>query len=295
MSTAIALYKGTNSDLVLQAQSHGVTLNSVERRILAIDGQRKISDTPGHELLNEVRAILAGVFRDLGIAKQPDAFDASRFMDLLREYYSDFSSAEVKQAFELYAVGELDSHLPRDRSGAVLQHFQQFSAMFYTQILRAYRQRRNEAKRDVSGRVGLRLLEAADEERDPYADRATFYTVLRNVCTEIAAGGSPVYMVTLAAEAIFRKLKLIPAHLEPSPRDVHAARSHMTRGKDSAVEDGIRNMIDAGHMPDDLQHVAQGIALRRVLREELRRLGPQEVGRRFDWLIERLNAKRAEQ
>ncbi len=287
MSTAIQLYQGTNSELMLSANSTGVRLTSVERRILSIDGNRTIAESDGETLRKEVRAILVGVFRDLGIVRQPDAFDATRLLDILKEYYGDMSTAEIKQAFELYAVGELNDHLPHDSKGQALQHFQQFSAMFYTQVIRAYRQRRSEAKKDVSGRVGVKLLEQKQAERDPYQDRATFYTVLRSVCTDIAHGNDPVFVITIEAESVLTKLKFLPASIVPTDYDVRTARSRMTRGRDAAVDESLGSLIEAGLVPEDLQHLARTVSVRRQLYQCLRELGPDEVGRRFAWLIDR--------
>lgn len=106
---------------------------------------RKIAD---QELVKKVATATKFICRDIGVKDWNNAevmkYDATRFFDTLKKYYKDFSFKEVKLAFELAAVGELDEWLPRDKNGNPdKNHYQAFSLEYYTKILNAYRAKKN--------------------------------------------------------------------------------------------------------------------------------------------------------
>lgn len=295
MNTTIQLYQASGDDLLLQASANGVQVSSVERRALIAGSGRTIADTDPATLLGEVKAIVLGACRDLGIAKGPDAYDATRFLDYLKEYFPTMTTSEVKQAFEFYVAGILDEYLPKDRDGKVLQHYQQFSATFYTAILRAYRSRAAEAKKDLSGRVSLRLLEISSAERDPYEDRNAVLLTLKGLIVEIAEGKNPTMSLAGPAEPILKKLKLLPEAIVPTDSDIERAKARFVRNKDSAVLSSIQNAMKVGIIPDDVGAASRSVCARRLLRAEAEKLGAEEVSRRFDWLIEQNRKRQAKE
>ena len=93
--------------------------------------------------VNGVRFIV----QDLGIRKELTKDSTMRFFDYLRKYYSEFTFDDVKTAFELLLVGELDAYLPKGRDGeADKNHYQEFSAEFYTRVLNAYRSKKKQVQ-----------------------------------------------------------------------------------------------------------------------------------------------------
>ena len=73
------------------------------------------------------------------------AYSQTRLVDILKRYYSYFTLADIKLAFELATTGELDEFLPRDSQGNPdKKHYQQFNADYFAKILGAYRKKRNE-------------------------------------------------------------------------------------------------------------------------------------------------------
>lgn len=100
------------------------------------------------ELVKKIAVASKYICRDLGIKdwNNPEImkYDATRFLTTLKNYYKDLSIQEVKVAFELAAVGDLDEWLPKDKNGDPdRNHYQAFSLSFYTKILNAYRAKKN--------------------------------------------------------------------------------------------------------------------------------------------------------
>jgi hypothetical protein len=283
MSTQLA--RATELDLVMQADAMGLLLNSTDRKLLKASGWKPIRETSGEELLRDCRSLVANAMRDLGITKAPDAYDGARFMDIVREHFGEMTIVDLKNAFELFITGDLDEYVPRDSKGRVIDHYQQFSARWYIGIIRAYRMRQQAARRTVVGKLELAKRYEADRSRNPIADRVQMVEVLKALVVKIACGAQPVYVITAQAELVLKRLKILPSFVGVTTADVIEARKRLGRNKDSAVVSGIRMVMERGTVPEDVQAVAQNIALRRVLHDEAMRLGSDEVARRFDWLL----------
>lgn len=285
-TTGVQLYRPSSTDdLLLHAEQFGLSIPSQQRKLLQAEGVKPIREIPKAKLIPDVKAICRFSCRDMGIVREPDDYDQTRFFDIVTEYYGDLTVTELKQAFEFYALGFLDNYLPKDREGNALQHFQQFSISFIRKVLDAYKQKRHDAKQSVTGKVQLLLAQKNEEERDPYDDRVTLLDCLKGLVMEIADGGSPVMSLVASSEWALQKLKLLPAEISPSDADLATARMKITRGLDSAVEQSIANALKNGIVPEDLASRARGICIRRILKANALELGPAKVAERFDWLI----------
>jgi hypothetical protein len=83
------------------------------------------------------------ILLDIGI-KKAEPYEIIRFVDVITKYYKRFSVNEIKLAFELLLIGELDYYLPKDRNGqADKNHYQSFSFEYISKVLRAYGKRRD--------------------------------------------------------------------------------------------------------------------------------------------------------
>ena len=102
---------------------------------------RKITD---QDLLPKIGTMVKFLCRDIGVAYWHDAetikYDAARFFDTVRKYYNDLSIKQIKMAFELAQIGELDDWLPKDKNGNPdNKHYNNFNVGYYTKILKAFR------------------------------------------------------------------------------------------------------------------------------------------------------------
>jgi hypothetical protein len=131
------------------------SLTSTEARIAKLSTSTAIKDIPDSDLYFEnneekdkglvakTAMIAKGIARDFSI-RNVDRSEAFRFFDILKKYYGVFTLDEVRTAFELALVGELDAYLPKDKNGVPdKNHYQVFSVEFITKILGAYKSYRS--------------------------------------------------------------------------------------------------------------------------------------------------------
>lgn len=288
MTLAIALFKQPATDLLMQVDANGLHVRATDRRLINAEGCTTIAHTSDAELVRAVNAIVKGASRDMGIHQEPDTWDKTRFVDVLREYFQGMSTVDVKNAFELYVLGDLDAYLPKDKSGKPIGHFQKWSMQFYVAVLRAYRMRQLEAKRDVSGKLELLLNEHREAERDPYDDRCLFLETLKGLIVQVANGEHPLMALTASADYTLKRLKLLPEAVSPTDDDVLVAREKLSHNKGSAVLASFKTAMKAGIIPSDLESASKAIAVRRLVRGEAMRIGPEQVATRFDWYIGRV-------
>jgi hypothetical protein len=127
-------------------------LTPAEQRIAKLSVGRTIGDLKDKDVrvlengtekdfgaIAQVKFLAAGICRDYSI-KGVEKTEVVRFYDILRRYYSALTIAEVRTAFEMAIVGELDEYLPKDRAGhADKSAYQKFSIEFVAKILGAYK------------------------------------------------------------------------------------------------------------------------------------------------------------
>ena len=137
-------------DLGLALRSANLTesilskLGEVNRDIAKAGLENPIKEIEDKELVTKVGSLAVFIAKDYGIKTAPDQYEVTRFYDILRRYYKEFSLQEIKLAFELATVGELDEYLPRDKEGKPDKgHYQTFSVEYVTKILTAYKKRRS--------------------------------------------------------------------------------------------------------------------------------------------------------
>lgn len=121
-------------------------LTPIERKIFEASIKTPVADFSDEELTHKVGLIAKYIARDAGI-KSVDDYEITRFMTVLKMYYSLFSLEEIKMAFELAMTGELDDFLPSDKNGNPdRNHYQTFNIEYITKILNAYKKRRRETE-----------------------------------------------------------------------------------------------------------------------------------------------------
>nr|DAK52738.1 MAG TPA: hypothetical protein [Caudoviricetes sp.] len=121
------------------------------------------------QLVEMAKMLFRGIANDVGFIIPTNTEDwqyrQTRLLDMLRKYFPQMSLKDVKLAFELAMVGELDEYLPKDKYGkADKSHYQQFNTEYFSKILKAYEERQG----IVFGKVFAKVpqLEATDEEQE---------------------------------------------------------------------------------------------------------------------------------
>lgn len=122
-------------------------LSKVDQIIFAESTRKLISeeDVPENKI-KHLGTIFIGVCLDFGL-NAPSERDVktvfASVFDVVELYFDDLSFAEVKLAWRLLAVGELDNYLPKDRYGNPdKNHYGSLNVDYVTKVLKAYRKRK---------------------------------------------------------------------------------------------------------------------------------------------------------
>ena len=118
----------------------------VDRDIFLASIKTSVAEMSDQELVSKLSTVADVIRRDIGL-KNIDAYDVTRFCEILKTYYSYMTLAEIRLAFELSMTGELNEYLPVDRYGKPdNNHYQSFSVSYVTKVLNAYKARRNDVE-----------------------------------------------------------------------------------------------------------------------------------------------------
>ena len=124
-------------------------LSPVETHVLTASTKLQISEMDDQAIVDNCAQILHFVAKDVGYIIPSNvaewSYTQTRLVDILKRYYSYLTLADVKLAFELATIGELDEYLPQDAHGNPdRKHYQQFNADYLSKILNAYRRKQND-------------------------------------------------------------------------------------------------------------------------------------------------------
>ena len=146
-------------------------LNKVERDIWISSTKKPISEINPDELPKIVGGLSTMIAKDVGI-KQIDAYNVTRFVDILLKYYDTLSLSEIKTAFELNIIGQLDEYLPKDRYGNPdRNHYQSFSIEYITKILNAYKRKFSDVQAKVYTLLPEPRKEVTEREKQFYINQ----------------------------------------------------------------------------------------------------------------------------
>ena len=113
-----------------------------ERIMINAGTGKPISNISDVDLSKYVQVLVKNIIREVGIREYPDAYIIKRFTEILKRYYGNLTLKDVRLAFEMANVGELDEYLPHGRYGdADNNHYQSFSLDYVSKILNAYKRR----------------------------------------------------------------------------------------------------------------------------------------------------------
>lgn len=125
-----------------------MSLTKVEKLVFVSSTKKQISEIPTNELVEKTAQMFMYISRDVGLVIPSDsddwAYTCARWMEVLQNHYANLTLAEVKLAFELAAIGDLNEFLPKNKDGAPdKNHYQQFSIEYLSKILNAYKQKQS--------------------------------------------------------------------------------------------------------------------------------------------------------
>ena len=122
-------------------------LSEQEREIFSASVKKQIGEYDNTlELAQYIKPLFKYIAKDVGYTIPSNAEDwqytQTRILDVLRKYFVKFTLNDIKLAFELTALGELDVFLPKNKDGkADRGHYQNFNAEYFAKILHAYQEK----------------------------------------------------------------------------------------------------------------------------------------------------------
>jgi len=132
-----------NRKMLLQSDEVLSKLGEIDLLITEKSVHSPIRDIDREVAFNQLTLMSKNILLDVGI-KDAQPYEIGRFCDIVTRYYKRLSLNEIKLAFELLLIGELDQYLPKDRNGQPdKNHYQSFSFEYISKVLRAYTKRRD--------------------------------------------------------------------------------------------------------------------------------------------------------
>lgn len=116
------------------------SLSMPDKNILRAKMETKIDSIPEESRKQMFAVLINSIAKDVGI-KQIEQYDIAALYRFVINYYATMALSEIKLAFDLLLIGELDKFLPES---ADRKHFGTFSIDYISRILNAYKRRSND-------------------------------------------------------------------------------------------------------------------------------------------------------
>jgi hypothetical protein len=147
-------------------KARNINLNPKQAAVIAAGSKPKIRDLDAAETKDSILRIIRYVKKDIGLVGELSGYEQARALDFITKYYADLTVPDIKTAFELLLIGELDKHLPKDKHGnADRNHYQELSAAYITKVLNAYRLHKGEVTYEVRGYLPAPEVKISQEQR----------------------------------------------------------------------------------------------------------------------------------
>ena len=230
-------------------------LNSRDLMIAEASVEKPIRKYQDEELVSKIATMAKFICRDVGVSYWDDAqtmkYDATRFFDTLKKYYNDLSIKEIKMAFELASVGELDQWLPKDKYGLPdAKHYNSFNFEYYTKILNAYKSKLGKVWHTAKKLLPIPELVISEEQKKK--NKEGFYNdIYQSFYLYKDKGIKPTFILSIFINEFIER-GFIKAQPKPSKKTIEAVyRKQLLILKGSAR----RNLIDSYHGSGELSGV----------------------------------------
>ena len=136
------------------ADTNTAQLSNVDALILAAVKNATIGEMLPSAVTSAVNKMFHFISIDIGYKKPAEdaewQYIVVRLSDVLKRHFYDLTIEDVKTAFELLTVGDLDNYLPTNSSGEPdRSHYQNLNADYLCKVLRAYKKRRDVAYTNI--------------------------------------------------------------------------------------------------------------------------------------------------
>lgn len=136
------------------ADTNTAQLSNVDALILAAAKNTTIGEMLPSAVTSAVYQMFHFISIDIGYKKPAEdaewQYIVVRLSDVLKRHFYDLTIEDVKTAFELLTVGDLDNYLPINSNGEPdRSHYQNLNAEYLCKVLRAYKKRRDVAYTNI--------------------------------------------------------------------------------------------------------------------------------------------------
>ena len=158
-------------------------LTGVEKFVFVASTKTLIAEINDETMVNKTSQMFKFIAMDVGFRIPTDLTEwqyiCTRLVDLIKRYYSDLTLADIKLAFEMATMGELDQWLPKDGQGNPdKNHYQQFNADYFAKILNAYKHKRNEVIGKAMYALPKPIDEMTPEQKKYYSNQTKIKLIL---------------------------------------------------------------------------------------------------------------------
>lgn len=191
---------------MMQIESVNDSLNMIEKSIFQASTKKPINSLDKNKLLADIPKFLKFLSKDLGLKSALDDYDVARFFDVITRYYGDLCFSEIKIAFEMAMLGELDAYLPKDSNGnANANHYQSLSFEYVSKIMKAYKKKRNSVF--VKAYAAVPTVKAIPEHHKEKSN-SEFLGQLQMIVLKYKYTGS-IEMLVIEEKMLFEKLNKV--------------------------------------------------------------------------------------
>lgn len=189
-NNAVAIFQGGGAIKAIDVRRDMVTmpevaksLSPVEKLVFAASTKTQICEISDDELVAKTAQMFKYIAMDVGFNIPNDqnewTYICTRLMNVLQRHYSQLTLADIKLAFELAMVGDLDEYLPKDRNGnGDKNHYQQFNVDYFAKIINAYRRKQNEVTHKAFKALPQPSYEMTPEQKLYYSN-LTLYELIQ--------------------------------------------------------------------------------------------------------------------
>lgn len=136
------------------ADTNTAQLSNVDALILTAAKNATIGEMQPTEIAAAVNQCFRFISIDVGYKRPADdaewQYIVVRLADVLKRHFYDLTIEDVKTAFELLTVGDLDNYLPINSNGEPdRSHYQNLNSEYLCKVLRAYKKRRDVAYTNI--------------------------------------------------------------------------------------------------------------------------------------------------
>lgn len=149
-------------------------LSVAEKKIFEASTKTLICEMDDVTLIDYSRKLFRYIAAEIGYTI-PDAvewaFIQSRLFNVLKTYHSQMSLTDIRLAFELTSVGELDNYFPKDNNGNPdKKHYNRFTAEYLTRVINAYKARQSEVMAKVYKYMPEQKKTVSEQEKAYYSE-----------------------------------------------------------------------------------------------------------------------------